>query len=354
MKDEISTTLLSVAASGQYILGKQVSEFETALAKICDVDYALTVANGTDALVLSMKALGIGQGDEVIVPTNSFIASAGAVVQTGATPVFCDVNNDYNMSTENAEKLITSKTKALMPVHLTGRPADMPSINQLAKKYDLYVIEDAAQAIGASLNGQKVGSMGDLAGFSLHPLKNLFVMGDGGFITMKCPHLYEKIKRMRNHGLADRDICVSWGINSRLDTIHCAVGLVKLKHFSRLTKRFKEIAKRYCEGLKDIVIVPIETEGMSAVYHNFVITCERREALMNFLKLHNIETKTHYPVLLHKQPASRNLNSTLEVFPVATKLNSMQLSLPIFPEIEDDEISYVIEKIRLFYQSPHF
>ena len=168
---------------------------------------------------------------------------------------------------------------------------------------------------------------------------------------MKCPHLYEKIKRMRNHGLMDRDNCVSWGINSRLDSIHCAVGLVKLKHFDRLTKRFQEIAKHYCEGLKDIVIVPTETEGMSAVYHNFVITCERRDALMDFLQQHNIETKMHYPVLLHKQPAARGLESAKNDFPVATKLNNMQLSLPIFPEIKDEEVSYVIEKIRSFYQS---
>ena len=176
-------------------------------------------------------------------------------------------------------------------------------------------------------------------------------MGDGGFMTMKCPHLYEKIKRMRNHGLLDRDNCVSWGVNSRLDNIHCAVGLVKLKHFDHLTKRFQEIAKHYQEGLKDIVTVPIETEGMSAVYHNFVITCERRDELKDFLQQYNIETKMHYPVLLHKQPAALGLESAKHHFPVATKLNNMQLSLPIFPEIKDNEVSYVIEKIRSFYQA---
>lgn len=350
MREEINKSFQSVMESGLYVLGPEVDEFEKALAGICGSPHCLTVANGTDALVIAMKVLGIGPGDEVIVPTNSFIASAGSVVQTGATPVFCDVLDDFNIDANDAEKRITIKTKAIMPVHLTGRPADMPAIKALAQKYDLFVIEDAAQAIGASLNGEKVGSMGDLAAFSLHPLKNLFVMGDGGFITMKCPLIYQKIKKIRNHGLTDRNTCASWGMNSRLDTIHCAIGLEKVKFFNDITMRFKKVARMYKEGLSEFVDVPEETDGMSAVYHNFVIKCESRDELAEFLSMNGIETKMHYPILLHRQPAAIGLTHSKRGFPNAEKLNALQLSLPIFPEITEQEVKYVIKQITSFYK----
>jgi dTDP-4-amino-4,6-dideoxygalactose transaminase len=351
MRDEINNSVQRVMERGLYVLGPEVGEFETSLAEICGSPYCLTVANGTDALVIALKVLGIGSGDEVIVPTNSFIASAGAVVQTGAKPVFCDVLEDFNIDASDAEKRITANTKAIMPVHLTGRPADMIAINSIAQKYDLFVIEDAAQAIGASLNGEKVGSMGDLAAFSLHPLKNLFVMGDGGFISMKCPFIYEKIKKIRNHGLIDRDTCAFWGMNSRLDTIHCAIGLEKIKVFDSITNRFKKVARMYKEGLMEVVNVPDEPAGMSAVYHNFVITCERRDELSQYLSVNGIETKMHYPILLHRQPAAIGLFDGKGDFPMAEKLNAMQLSLPIFPEITEKEVKYVIENIISFYKN---
>lgn len=349
MNEEIDLAISNVVKSGQYVMGPEVEQFEDALAQICGVRHCLTVANGTDALVIAMKVLGIGEGDEVIVPTNSFIASAGSVVQVGAKPVFCDVQEDYNISVEDAESRISAHTKAIMPVHLTGRPADMLSINFLAKKYGLFVIEDAAQAIGASLHGKKVGSLGDIAGFSLHPLKNLFVMGDGGFITLQCPYIYEKIKQMRNHGLIDRNTCAFWGMNSRLDTLHCAVGLAKTKHFDYLTSRFQSVAELYKTELSKIVTVPKEADGMSAVYHNFVITCDRRDELIDYLERRGIETKMHYPILLHLQPAAKSLGYKVGDFPVAEQLNSRQLSLPIYPEISHAEVNYVIENIHAFY-----
>lgn len=351
MRVEINNSVQRVLESGSYVLGPEVDEFEKALAEICASPYCLTVANGTDALVIAMKVLGIGAGDEVIVPTNSFIASAGSVVQTGATPVFCDVLDDFNIDANDAEKRITANTKAIMPVHLTGRPVDMPAVKAMAQKYDLFVIEDAAQAIGASLNGEKVGSMGDLAAFSLHPLKNLFIMGDGGFITMKCPFIYEKIKKIRNHGLIDRNTCTFWGMNSRLDTIHCAIGLEKVKFFDDITARFKKVARMYKEGLAEVVGVPEEPEGMSAVYHNYVIKCERRNELSEFLSMNGVETKMHYPVLLHRQPAAIGLCDGKGDFPIAEKLNALQLSLPIFPEITEQEVKYVIKKITSFYKN---
>lgn len=350
MRDEINFAIQNVLESGSYVLGPEVDEFEKALAKICGTSFCATVANGTDALVISMKVLGIGPGDEVIVPTNSFIASAGAVVQTGATPVFCDVNDDFNIDAGDVEQRITVKTKAIMPVHLTGRPADMSEVKSLANKYDIYVIEDAAQAIGASLNGEKVGSMGDIAAFSLHPLKNLFVIGDGGFITTQCPKIYEKIKTLRNHGLIDRNTCCSWGMNSRLDTIHCAIGLQKVKVFDDITSRFRKVAHLYKAGLQNVVDVPKETKGMFSVYHNFVIKCDHRDDLHEFLAMNGIETKMHYPILLHKQPAAVALRDVERGFPNAEKLNAMQLSLPIFPEITMEEVNYVIAQINSFYE----
>lgn len=349
MRNEIDSAISNVLKSGLYVFGPEVALFEKALADICDTPYCLTVANGTDALVIAMKALGIGIGDEVIIPTNSFIASAGSVVQTGAKPIFCDVLYDFNIDCSDARKRITANTKAIMPVHLTGRPADMSAVKTLSKEFGLFIIEDAAQAIGASLNGQKVGSMGDIACFSLHPLKNLFVPGDGGFITMKCPFLFDKIKKIRNHGLIDRDTCAFWGMNSRLDNIHCAVGLIKVKEFDRITSRFKEIASMYRKSIAEFVSVPDEPDGMSSVYHNFVVKCEARDELARFLAIKGVETKTHYPILLHRQPASAGLTKADDIFPKAEWLNARQLSLPIFPELTDKEVMYIIEQITSFY-----
>jgi dTDP-4-amino-4,6-dideoxygalactose transaminase len=349
MKKEIDNAFIKVASSGQYVLGPYTHKFETALAKLCNTKFAITVANGTDALIIAMKALGITNNDEVITAPNSFIASAGAINAVGAIPVFADVCEDHNINPHEIEKKITSKTKAIMPVHLTGRPADMDSINDIAKRYGLFVIEDSAQAIGASLHGNPTGSLGDIGCFSLHPLKNFFVMGDGGFITLSCPWIYKKIISLRNHGLIDRNECTSYGYNSRLDEIHCAIGLEKLKLFDTITKRFIEIANRYRKGLNKIVMCPTDKKNEKAVYHNFVITVRDRDKLKFFLEEHGIETKIHYPILICNQPANKINFLSSESFPIAEKLNKTQLSLPIYPELENDKIDYVIAKINHFY-----
>lgn len=349
LKDELDATFQEIAAGGQYVMGPQVEAFERDLAALCGVPYCLTVANGTDALKLCLSALGIGPGDEVIVPVNSFIASAGAVIEVGATPKFCDVLHDFNIDPEDVANRITSATKAIIAVHLTGRPAEMQPLRKLSDRHNLFLIEDAAQAVGATYNNEPVGSLGDMAAFSLHPLKNLFVLGDGGFVTLKCRHLYEQIKKRRNHGLIDRNICGDWGINSRLDTIHCAIGLVKLKHFEKITGRFRHIANRYSTMLDSVVEVPAEQEHTREVFHNFVIKCDNRDALAEFLGQQGIETKMHYPVLLCDQPAATGLSSSGLDFPMAREINQKQLSLPIYPELTDDEIDYVISKVLEFY-----
>ena len=350
-KDEFDATFQRVAASGGYILGDEVAEFEKGLAEICNVPYALTVANGTDSMILGLRALGIGPGDEVITAPNSFIASAGAIAAVGATIVFADCREDHNIDPVAIEKAITPKTKAIIPVHLTGRPCAMDGINAIAAKHNLYVIEDAAQAIGAKYKGRPVGSFGTMGSFSLHPLKNLFVMGDGGFISLSDKELYEKMKIMRNHGLINRDDCMFWALNSRLDALHCAIGRVKLKYFDAITARFREIAEMYRKGLQDIVDVPRDTPDEFAVYHNFVITVDRRDELQAYLNTIGVETKIHYPVLLHLQPAAKHLGYKHGDFPVAEKMNKRQLSLPIFPELRQEEIDAVIAGIRSFYES---
>ena len=348
-KKEIDAAFESVAASGVYVQGEVIEQFERALADFCGVSYCLTVASGTDALTLAMRALGIGVGDEVITVPNSFIASVGSIIAVGAVPVFVDVREDYNIDPGKIIHAITSKTRAIMPVHLTGRPAAMDEINVIAKEYRLAVIEDAAQAIGARYKGRAVGGLGDIGCFSLHPLKNLSVMGDGGFLTTNNEDYYQMVKLLRNHGLINRNECVRWGFNSRLDAIHGAVGLAKMKHLKDITERLREIARMYREALSDIVVTPPEKSDEYVVYHNFIIGTNEREKLQQFLQKKKIGCSIHYPILLHLQQAAKGLGYSHGDFFVAERLAERQLSLPIYPELKEFEIEEVIDAIAEFY-----
>jgi len=338
-----------VGRSGAYVMGPQVAEFEEAAAKAGGAGYAVALANGTDALILALRALGIGRGDEVITAPNSFIASAGAIAAVGATIRFADVNEDLNIDPEAVSRAITGRTRAIIPVHLTGRPARMTELNALAKARGLFVIEDAAQAIGAELEGRRVGGLGDIGCFSLHPLKNLHVYGDGGFVTTNDEGLAARIRLLRNHGLRDRDHCVEWSINSRLDTLQAAVATYKLALLDKWTRRFRSIAQAYRAGLQDCVEVPVDRDGEYAVYHNFVVLTDHRRELMAHLAALGIETKVHYPILLHLQEAARLLGYKSGDFPVAERTAQRMMSLPIYPELSSDEIEYVIDGIRSFY-----
>ena len=332
-------------------MGPEVSAFEKELSAYCGSKFALGVGNGTDGLIIALRALDIGPGDEVITAPNSFIASAGAIAMVGADIRFADVGPDYNIDPAKIEGAITDKTKAIMPVHLTGRPADMDPINEIARANDLYVIEDAAQAVGAKYKGRPVGSLGDIASFSLHPLKNLQVYGDGGFLTTSNERLYDRMSRLRNHGLIDRDTSAEWGLNSRLDTIQAALGLAQLKRLDGWTEKFREIADAYREGLRDVVSVPEETNHEYAVYHNFVILADDRDGLMSHLDARGIDTKIHYPILLHRQPAAADLGYGPGSFPVAEEQVTKIVSLPIYPELTHEEVRRVISEIREFYNS---
>jgi len=348
-EEALTEIFVRVGRSGGYIMGEALERFERAAADYCGVEYALGVGNGTDAAVLVMRALGIGQGDEVITAPNSFIASAGAIAEVGATPRFADVREDLNLDPGSLEAAITPKTKAILPVHLTGRPAAMDEINGIASEHGLVVIEDAAQAIGARYDGRAAGSLGLAGAFSLPPLKNLNVMGDGGLITTDDRDLFDTVARMRNHGLIDRDTCAAWGVNSRLDALQAEIAYYKLGQIDAWNARFREIAGLYSEGLKDLVEAPADKAHEYAVYHNYVIMTDDRDRLMAFLAERGVETKIHYPVLLHLQPAASALGYEAGDFPVAERLVGRMMSLPIFPELEEHEIAHVIRSIRAFF-----
>lgn len=346
LKPQILAGIETVLDSGNYIMGETVERFEKKMANYLGCRYVLAVANGTDALILALKVLGIGDGDEVIVPANSFIASAGAVAMVGAKPVFCDVDDDLNINPELISELITSKTKAIIPVHLTGRAANMKPIWAIAKQHGLYIIEDAAQAIGAKYHDKMVGNLGDMGCFSLHPLKNLSVYGDGGFISLNDEGLYNTLKLLRNHGLKDRDTCLQFGLNSRLDAIQSVIAEIGLEHLNEWTRRHRDIADMYRQGLREFAKVPEEGNGYYGVYHNFVLLTDQRDELQKKLATLGVETKIHYPIPLHLQPASESLGYQAGDFPRTELFAKQMMSLPIYPEMTDDEVHYVIASVQ--------
>lgn len=350
LREEMLAGVDEVFASGHYILGPEVDTFEKKLAEYLDAPYVLSMANGTDTMIIALKIFGVGPGDEVILPVNSFIATAGAVVAVGAKPVFCDVASDLNIDVTQIEALINKNTRAIIPVHLTGRPADMDAINQFAEKHHLYVIEDAAQSIGARYQGKKVGSLGNVGSFSLHPLKNLHVYGDGGLIVTKDKKLYDAMKLFRNHGLQDRDTCAGWGLNSRLDAIQARIGSINFKYLDRWNERRRAIAEQYRQHLSQYLSVPEDETENYSVYHNCVVQTEERDALVQHLAAEGIEVKVHYPIPLHLQPAAQSLGYKKGDFPIAEKLAQTMMSLPVYPELEDEEVQCVISGIRGFFK----
>lgn len=348
-KAELLTAVERVLSHGKYILGPEVEQFEKRFAEYSGTTYALGVDNGTNALILALLALGIGPGDEVITAPNSFLASASSIALTGATPVFADVRDDFNLDPARLEAAITPRTKAIMPVHLTGRPAPMDEILAIAQRHQLRVIEDCAQAVGARYNGKPVGSLGDLGCFSLHPLKNLSAAGDGGMITTNDPALYSHLLRARNHGLRNRDECDFWSFNSRLDTIQAAMLLTKLERLPEWTEKRRQNAAFYQEHLAKVVQCPIEREGEYSVYHTFIIQAARRDELLAFLDARGIGSKVHYPIPIHLQKAAESLGYGYGSFPVAEAQAKTILSLPVYPELMPEQLEYVTSSILEFY-----
>ena len=351
LKAELLEAVGSVIDSGQFILGSEVSTFEQRFAELCETRFAVAVNSGTDALILALRALEIGAGDEVITVSNSFIASTSCIILAGARPVFVDVRDDYNIDPAQLEKVITPRTKAILPVHLTGRPADMESIIEKAGSHDLYVVEDCAQAVLAEYRGRRVGSFGVIGCFSLHPLKTLNACGDGGVLTTNDEALYEKLKSLRNLGLQTRDNCVYWSLNSRLDSIQAGILLVKMKYFQTWTEKRRANAAFYRKALAGVpgLQVPEDRPFEKAVYHTFVIQADRRDELKEYLAENGVGSAVHYPIPIHLQDVAKGLGYGPGSFPITEKQAERVLSLPVYPELKKEELEYVVRTIKAFY-----
>lgn len=349
IKDEIIEAISKVLDHSFFILGDEVIQFEEKMGKYCQVNHTIGLNSGTDALFLALKCLGIGKGDEVITVPNSFLASTSSIVVSEAKPVFVDVKEDMNINPDLIESAITENTKAILPVHLTGKPVDMKNILKIAKDHDIFVIEDAAQAIGAEINGKRVGSFGDVNCFSLHPLKNLNACGDAGAITTNDEKIYNQLLQLRNIGLKNRDEADIWGYNSRLDTIQAAILNVKFKYLDSWIKKRRENAKFYSNQLKDIVKVPSENPGEKSVYHTYIIQTDKRDKLKKYLAENGIDSKIHYPIPIHLQKAAAQLNYKKGDFPITEKLTETILTLPIYENLTDIELNYIVEKIKYFF-----
>ncbi len=346
---EILKSTEKVIKSGHYINGPNVYELEKKLKEFLNVKHVITLGNGSDGLTFILKSIGIKEGDEVICPANSFIASSWSIKAAGAKPVFCDVLDDLLLDPIDFEKKITKKTKAVMPVHLTGRVFNTNRIEKICYLNNIKIIEDAAQSFGATnANNKKAGSLGIAASFSMHPLKNLAVYGDGGFISTSDDNVAEQIKLLRNHGLKNRDESKIWGFNSRLDEIQASYALIKLKYIKTWTTQYIKIAKKYSEELHPIIKKPLMRDDYIDVYHNYVIQVNEkyRDKLMSDLDDCGIQTKIHYPIPLHLQECASDLGYIKGDIPNVEKLSKEMISLPIYPCLEKYEQDYVIEKIN--------
>jgi len=336
----------------QFVMGPEVQHFENAFAALCGTRFAIGLNSGTDALFLALKALGVGPGHEVITVSNSFIATTGAIVAAGARPVFVDVVADYNMDPDLIETSITPRTKAIIPVHLTGNPADMERIIEIARKRRLFVVEDAAQAVTASLNNRRVGSFGDAGCFSLHPLKNLNAAGDAGILTTDSEELCEKIRMLRNHGLRNRDEIDFFGYNSRLDSLQAAVAHHVINSIDSVTAKRIKNAQIYDRAFRDMggsVILPPRKEGARQVFHTYVIQVKDRTRLIPYLESHGIETKIHYPIPIHLQKPCRQWGYKKGDLPVTEKQSEAILTLPVHQYLTEQHIQYVIDTVQQFY-----
>lgn len=349
--EEILDSIRSLLKTGQFTLGPAVEEFENRFAMLCGARFAIGVNSGTDALMLILRALGIGAGDEVITAPNSFIATAGAIAMMGATPAFVDVADDYNIDPDLIERAITPRTKAILPVHLTGNPAAMPQILEIAARHGVHVIEDAAQAIGAAIDGQAVGSWGTAAEFSLHPLKNLNIWGDGGVVVTNSEELADKVRLLRNHGLRTRDEALMFGHNSRLDTLQALVACHLMEKLGGITSARIRNAQIYDAALSQLpgaITLPPRRPNVRQVYHTYVIQARERDQLSSFLGERGIETKVHYPVPIHLQPAARSLGYRAGDFPVCEAQARFILTLPLHQDLSENQMAYVVENIRKF------
>ena len=351
LKNEIDSSIARVLSSGMYVGGSEVETFEDNFSDYCGSEFTVGVANGLDALRLSLRVLDVGPGDEVIVPANTFIATWLAVTEVGATPVPVEPNAfSYNINTDEIQQVLTSKTKAIIPVHLFGQPADLEPILLLAKNFNLYVIEDAAQAAGSKYKDRRIGAHGDLVCWSFYPGKNLGAFGDAGAITTDNPALAEKLFALRNYGSAKKYSHKYIGINSRLDPMQACILDLKLKHLDEWNNRRKKIASFYSDALAShsLIQLPHVPEWAEPVWHLFVIQTPQRDLLQSHLAKHNIETIIHYPIPPHQQDAYKgSVQATLNLS-ITENLSKNILSLPMGPHLSEIEQHYVVQCINNF------
>lgn len=355
LKDELLAAITEVIESGHFIMGPNVVALEEELAQLCSAEHAITVANGSDALYLALVACGIGPGDEVITTPFTFFATAGAIARAEATPVFCDVDPaTYNIDVSKIEETITSRTKAILPVHLYGQPAAMDTIMAIAKQHDLIVIEDAAQALGAYYKDKPVGFWGHAACVSFFPTKNLGAFGDAGAILTNDPAIAEKMRMLRVHGSPKKYYHELLGINSRLDALQAAILRVKLPHFAEWTERRQKVASYYSQKLSNLDLnqsvlrLPTAPKGVKHVYHQYTIAVDKRDELQEDLQSCGISSMVYYPLPLHLQPVFEYLGYKKGDFPVSEQASQHVLSLPMFPELTFEEIDVVVEAIGQF------
>jgi dTDP-4-amino-4,6-dideoxygalactose transaminase len=351
---EIRTAVERVLASQQFVLGREGAALEEEIAKLCGVAHGVGVASGTDALILALRACGVRAGDEVLLPPFTFVATGSAVSALGATPVFADIRPEtYNLDPAELERRVTPRTRAIVAVHLYGLPADLDPILAFAKSRNLPVIEDNAQAIGASYKGRRTGSFGDAACLSFYPTKNLGAYGDAGMVVTNSSELAARVRTLRNHGQTGKYLSSEPGWNSRLDEIQAAILRVKLRHLSDWQRARRSHAAEYTRLLQQIpgVMPPLEPEGCEHVYHQYTIRIEQRDALQHYLAERKIGSTVYYPHPLHLQPLYASLGHRTGDFPHAERAAQEILSLPMYPELRKEQVARVVESINAFVNS---
>ncbi len=350
-RKQILKIIDKVLSTGNYITpNSEVSKFEKNISKICKTKHCIALNSGTDALTFALHMLGVKKGDEVITPPNSFIASTAVIVHLGAKPVFVDVKLDQNIDEKEIEKKITSRTKVIMPVHLSGRMCSMDKIMSIAKKYKISVVEDCAQSIMSKYKKKMSGSFGDFGCFSAHPLKNLNAIGDSGYLTTNNSYFYNKIKDLRTHGMSNRDVIKSFGYVSRMDNIQAAILNFRLKSLKRVIKKRRKNVEMYIKFLNDKnYFFSKEKKDEFNTYHTFVIQVEDRDKLKSFLKSKGILTSIHYPIPIHLQPASKFLGYKKNSFEVTENQSKKIITLPVNQFLKENQIKYISDMINKFY-----
>jgi len=351
LKGEIDAAIQEVLTRGDYILRSQVSQFENNMASFLGVKYGVGVNSCTDGMFLTLRAVGLGQGDEIITVAHTFIATVAVIVHSGATPILVDIGDDFNMDVDHVEQAITPRTKAIIPVHLNGRCCNMEKLMKFAAKNNLTVIEDAAQALGATFDGKKAGTFGLASAYSFYPAKILGAAGDGGIVMTNDKELAEKVRFLRDHGRKTKEDIAFFGFNSRLDNLQAAILNVKFKYLPRWIEQRREIAKLYQEGLADMsdIILPPPPESQGHyydIYQNYVIRTHRRDRLAKYLAECGIETLISWPKPMHYHKA---LGLNHFHLPRTEQISREVLSLPLIPEISNEQVEYVIKSIRAFY-----